>query len=112
MDFSEKELAHFEKLLGKRETEVLERLTVNEELTRPVSPDSSLGRLTRQDALQDQQMALNTVRRLETQLQQIRAARSRIQMGTYGECPRCGDEIERTRLEVVPEAPFCLGCQG
>ena len=112
MDFSQKELRHVEEILTSREQEVLDRIVANDDLIKPVAPDASLGRLTRLDALQDQQMALNTVRRLEAQLQQIRAAKACIKAGTYGECPKCGDLIERSRLQAVPEAPFCLSCQS
>lgn len=39
------------------------------------------------------------------------AALKRISDGTYGRCATCGDWIPRGRLEVVPYAPLCVGCQ-
>lgn len=42
---------------------------------------------------------------------QIRAALERIDTGTYGACAHCGQQIPPARLEVVPYASTCVGCQ-
>lgn len=39
------------------------------------------------------------------------AALARIADGTFGRCVDCGEWIARSRLEAVPQAPRCLGCQ-
>jgi len=45
---------------------------------------------------------------LEQRLTQVRNALSRIEVGGYGLCQRCGGQIELDRLEAVPSTPFCL----
>ena len=40
----------------------------------------------------------------------IRAALGRIKDGTYGQCVKCGDDIEPARLDLVPQTPFCKNC--
>ncbi|WP_370337811.1 TraR/DksA family transcriptional regulator [Parvularcula marina] len=40
----------------------------------------------------------------------IRAALTRIEDGTYGECIDCGEEISPERLEAVPYAALCRKC--
>jgi DnaK suppressor protein len=44
-------------------------------------------------------------------LLQIEDALSRIEMGTYGRCTNCGNNIHPLRLEAVPWARFCIDCQ-
>lgn len=44
-------------------------------------------------------------------LQQVDEALLRIKSGTFGECVRCEDPIERKRLEAIPWARLCLACQ-
>jgi len=39
-------------------------------------------------------------------------ALARFEDGTYGICESCGARIELARLEVVPEASYCLECQS
>lgn len=76
----------------------------------PVSPDNAIGRLTRQDAMQAQQMALEIRRRNQTRLQQIELAIGRMGRGDYGMCVRCEQEIPLARLRVRPEAQVCVRC--
>lgn len=42
---------------------------------------------------------------------EIASALVRIQEGTYGDCIRCGNEIDQRRLQVVPWSKFCIVCQ-
>lgn len=44
-------------------------------------------------------------------LQMVEGALIRINEGTYGECVSCGSEINSKRLEAVPWARHCIGCQ-
>lgn len=80
--------------------------------TQAVSPDRAIGRLTRQDAMQAQQMALEIRRRNEGRLSQVKCALERIEEGEYGACVRCAEEISAARLGVRPETPMCIGCAG
>lgn len=79
---------------------------------RPVEPDSAIGRITRLDAIQMQQMAQANRRKSQQRLQQVDAALQRIAADSYGECAECGDDIGYPRLTARPEAPFCLTCQS
>lgn len=42
----------------------------------------------------------------------ITEALEKIGIGSYGTCEACGAEIPKTRLEVVPEARYCVKCKG
>jgi len=48
---------------------------------------------------------------LENKLKNINLALEKIKKGEYGKCEKCEKEISRERLEVCPEARFCLKCQ-
>lgn len=76
----------------------------------PVSPDNAIGRLTRQDAMQAQQMALELRRRSQLRLEQIKSALDRIDRGDYGICASCEEDISPARLKVRPEAVLCVAC--
>jgi len=41
------------------------------------------------------------------ELRRIDAALKRIEDGSYGICPECGEDISPERLEVVPTAALC-----
>jgi RNA polymerase-binding protein DksA len=44
-------------------------------------------------------------------LGEIEAALKRIEEGTYGTCTSCGKQIVEERLEALPWATLCIGCQ-
>ena len=46
------------------------------------------------------------------ELEAVRAARQRLEAGTYGQCAACGEPIELRRLEAVPTAIRCIRCQS
>ena len=44
-------------------------------------------------------------------LAEIDAALIRIEKGTYGICTNCGTQIPEERLDALPWATLCIGCQ-
>ncbi len=77
----------------------------------PVELDQTrVGRLSRMDAMQSQQMALETVRRRKENLVKIDAALRRIESDDYGCCYVCGEEIDIRRLFVDPTSTRCMEC--
>ncbi len=90
----------------------LERLVADsEEASDPVELDQSrVGRLSRIDALQAQEMAKETGRRRQAEFSRIEAALGRIDGGDYGECVTCGEDIAAKRLELDPAVAVCIDC--
>ncbi|MDX2502908.1 MAG: TraR/DksA family transcriptional regulator [Gammaproteobacteria bacterium] len=69
-----------------------------------------VGRLSRMDAMQSQQMALESSRRRQHQLLKIEGALSRIKSGAYGYCFICGEAIVEQRLVADPTSTRCMAC--
>jgi len=71
----------------------------------------SVGRLSRMDAMQQQQMANAEARRREQELLRVNAALMRMDYADeYGYCLSCGEDIPFKRLEIDPAAHLCVGC--
>ena len=99
------ELVVLEKQLG-REVEL------GAETAKPVELDpTTIGRLSRTDAMQQQAMAKATQQKLNLRLQLVRNALKAVDTGDYGRCRKCEEPIGHQRLSVRPESPFCLDCQ-
>lgn len=94
------------------EIETLEKEMVDGEegTAPPESLDGTIGRLSRQDSLMQQELAKDAQRRRGLRLRLLKEARERMDGGTYGICLGCGEEIEDARLIETPEAPLCSGC--
>lgn len=70
----------------------------------------SVGRVSRIDAIQRQEMAKAVEQRRLNEISRIIAALRRIEADEYGDCLKCGDEIAIKRLEFDPATPLCIGC--
>jgi DnaK suppressor protein len=78
---------------------------------KPVELDqTTVGRLSRMDALQRQAMAQAAERQRQTRTARLTAALERLEAGDYGYCVRCGEAIAAQRLAIDPAAPTCIGC--
>lgn len=95
-----------------RERARLERtMKSTAEGSRPVEADqSTMGRLSRMDALQQQSLVADLHSREQARHAQITDALERIEQGTYGLCATCGRPIPYGRLLVFAEARTCAGC--
>jgi DnaK suppressor protein len=102
---------YFSDLLRREKSKLEETMFSAKESASTVNLDqSSVGRLSRMDAMQSQAVALDSRRRMKVQLTRIDAALKRIDEEEYGYCAMCDEEINRRRLEVDPANPFCVQC--
>ena len=78
---------------------------------RPVELDqTSVGRVSRMDAMQVQVMAVATEQRRHDEAKRIEAAIKRIDEGEYGYCTACGEDIAEKRLAADPTVATCIRC--
>lgn len=96
-----------------RELARLERsMQGTREASRPAVLDqSAIGRLSRIDAIQNQQLTAGLHERELARHAQLLDALARFADGTYGRCLTCGRGIPYGRLLVFPEARTCAGCE-
>jgi DnaK suppressor protein len=80
------------------------------ELTKPVSPDVSIGRLSRMDAINNKAINEKALRDKKQILNKLERAKERIQNGDLGTCLRCGEEIPFGRLKIMPYTTRCVKC--
>lgn len=108
---SAEDLENFKTLLLRREVDLLEVKATGDSAASVVELDqSTVGRLSRMDAMQAQAMSVETNRRREVELQRIGTALQRLRDDEYGFCLKCGEEIARQRLKVDPSTPICIDC--
>lgn len=91
--------------------EIEQTLRSLEEAGRPVQLDQATqGRLSRMDAIGQQQMAKAGQTHLRIQLMRIDAAIKRHAEQRFGRCCKCGEPIAPARLDADPAAPLCIDC--
>jgi DnaK suppressor protein len=103
-------LAEYEARLRALLAELEEQLATSRDERSPVEVDGRMGRVSRADAMQVQQMAVEMARRREERLLRVRTALDRIRNGAYGRCGRCAGPIDPARLDAMPEVVLCVHC--
>jgi DnaK suppressor protein len=60
----------------------------------------------------EQTVGVGLRRGVESAMERVDLALTKLDDGTYGICEDCGGRIDRARLEVLPQAVYCLECQA
>jgi len=111
-DLTKAQRAELKKKMQQSCFDLEELLLSSSESSKPVALDEPIGRLSRMDAMQQQQMAVASRQSQSQRLQLLRNALRAIENDNYGGCRRCEEPIGYQRLSVRPETPFCLACQS
>jgi len=107
------QLSEMQNLLQDSKHKFEKQLAQGDQATKPVTLDQqSVGRVSRIDAIQQQQMAIANQQQTALLLKRVEAALRRIETGEYGYCLQCEEPIAFARLQVQPFASLCLECQS
>ena len=80
------------------------------EETKPISPENSLGRITRMDAINNKSVAEAALRQAKFKLGKLNVALTKIDQDDFGACDRCKKPIRMARLMYMPESSRCVNC--
>ncbi|BAF71074.1 TraR/DksA family transcriptional regulator [Sulfurovum sp. NBC37-1] len=87
-----------------------EQISTLEEKVKPISPDCSLGRLTRLEAMGEQHVNNKILDESKVRLTRLQNALLRIDKPMFGICIECEEEIGTGRMSVRPESVRCVEC--
>ena len=79
-------------------------------LTRPVSPDNAIGRLTRMDAINAKSINAAALAKARHTLVRLERVLPRIDYPEFGLCRECETPIPFARLMILPETDLCVPC--
>ena len=107
-----RELAHCRKILVAQREDILQHAHRAFEGELDIDRDDSPDEL---DAASSEAILAFTGRIREREqrlLHKIDHSLEKIEMGTYGECEECGEEIGFARLKARPVADLCIDCKA
>ncbi len=94
-----------------KEKEKLEiKIADLKELTKPISPDCAIGRVSRMDAINNKSINESALRAAETKLRNIEISLEKTEEPDFGKCRQCGYDIPVGRLIVMPGSTRCVAC--
>ncbi len=80
------------------------------ELSKPISPENSLGRITRMDAINNKSVAEAALRTARRKLGKLQHALANIDSPDLGICSICKRPIQPKRIMLMPESSRCVRC--
>ena len=80
------------------------------EATKPISPENSIGRISRMDAINNKGVAEAAMRATKRKLDTLRKALLKIEDPNFGKCSRCNRFIKEARLMYMPQSTECIHC--
>ena len=76
----------------------------------PISPENSIGRVSRMDAINNKGVLEASLRNRKKKLTRLKIALVNIQKPGFGICSRCRKPINPKRLMLMPESDKCVKC--
>jgi len=110
MNTEDKEKIHSMLLLEKGKSEA--KIIILKELSKPIPPEDSIGRVSRMDAINNKSINEAALRTSESKLRNINLALERINEDNFGKCNICGSDIPIGRLLIMPGSYNCVRCAG
>ncbi len=91
-------------------TEMEEKVRALEGMTKPISPENSIGRVSRMDAINNKGVADAAMRSAKKRLAKLQHALVKIEEPNFGSCSVCSNSIQPKRLMFMPESTRCVRC--
>lgn len=82
----------------------------HKEILQPIAPDCAIGRVSRMDAMVNQNVSRIGLRKSEDKLKNLLYAQSNIDNPGFGICSQCGQDIPLARILYVPQSKYCVNC--
>lgn len=81
-----------------------------EKMCQPISPENSLGRISRMDAINNKSVADAALRTRKAKLTKLKVAEVKVDEEGFGICHMCKNPIQAMRLMLMPESSRCVRC--
>ena len=107
----EEKIEFFRKLVEEHLVAIDEEILKLEELSKPISPDNAIGRLSRMEAINERSIHESALRKAKARKERLKDALHRIKTDDdYGYCTVCEEEISEKRMRSLPESHICVPC--
>jgi len=97
-------------LIGAQIVKTKNKISEYEEMSSPITPDDSIGRISRMDAINNKSVTEAALRQAKDKLSKLRHALNRLDEDNFGNCQKCGNPIPIMRVVLMPQSPFCVRC--
>lgn len=105
-----KEISEIEALIHQEIEKTEKSIAQYRDLTKPIAPENSIGRVSRMDAINNRSVTEAALRTAEKKLAGLKAILPKLSEKHFGKCARCKNEIPIGRILLMPHSQFCVRC--
>ncbi len=98
------------KILQEEAQQTKQLIATYKQITKPVAPDNSIGRVSRMDAIINNSITESVLRKAEKKINTLEYLLSKKDNKDFGLCAKCKNPIPSQRIMCVPESPYCVHC--
>ena len=91
-------------------TKTQETIVEYKELTKPISPENAIGRISRMDAINNKSVAEAALRQAEAKLHKLNEVLESVEEKEFGLCLKCKQPIPIGRILLMPQSRYCVNC--
>ena len=81
-----------------------------QQLTQPIAPSDSIGRVSRMDAINNKSVNENALRQAQQKLNNLQRVLDNVGSPDFGICIKCKKEIPIGRILIRPQSLLCVNC--
>lgn len=96
--------------ISKKIETVTEDIVYLKEVTKPISPENAIGRISRMDAINNKSVAEESLRKAIDKLGKLKDAQNKLKDDDFGQCQKCKETIDYNRIAFMPEIRRCMKC--
>ena len=105
-----KQIVAIKELIEAEKIKTKAKIVEFKELSKPVSPENAIGRISRMDAINNKSVAEAALRTQEEKLKGLDFALQNIETKDFGICAKCKQDIPIGRILLMPHNRFCVNC--
>jgi DnaK suppressor protein len=80
------------------------------EMTKPISPENAIGRISRMDAINNKSVAEAALRQAQAKLSKLSEVLESVADKDFGLCLKCKRPIPIGRILLMPQSRYCVNC--
>ena len=107
---TKEERQKIEELIKQKIEKLKIKIAGYEDMSAPVTPENSIGRISRMDAINNKSVFEASLRKAKTELGALQKALFVIDSDDFGICKSCKNEIQWQRILIKPDSPYCIHC--
>lgn len=98
------------KRIGEAIEQTKKELAFLEDATKPITPENSIGRVSRMDAINNKSVSEVALRSVNRKLANLNTALHKADDPDFGICSNCKRPIAPARLTFMPQSTRCVRC--